>query len=170
MNLVGAISAEKLGNLKRRQYAEKLVLEDTVPAGETQEQIINISHIGDFLCLYITGKFTTLALSGETVIDNGVCALRGLLYDGTGTRKLFNDFIPLDLFFSPGRVKDTAAANVVLDDVAALRADPSMQLFYPNEFQNLFDVNSTIRFDVKNDSDYENYYAMCFHGIRLLRD
>lgn len=169
MKLINLLSAEKFSGLKRMQYPEKLLLSDTVVAGEQQRGIVNISHIGDFICLFITGSFTTLCTSGETIVDNGVCSLRGQLIDGTGNRKLFNDFIPLDLFLSPGRVKSTTAANVLGDSGTNLRADASQQLFYPSEFQHLFDQNSTIIFDCKNDSDADNTYNICFHGYRLVR-
>lgn len=168
-NLSTLISAEKFGTIKRNQYPEKLLLTGSIPAGKQLRNIVNISHLGDFLCLYITGSYTTLAMSEALIVDNGVCSLRGQLFDGTGNRQLFNDFIPLDLLLSPGRIKDTSAVNAIEASGTIERADVSQQLFYPMEFQHLFDVNSTIFFDVKNDSDAENQFTVCFHGIRLLK-
>lgn len=163
------LSSDTYSTIKRQQYPEKVLLSDTVPAGEQRRQKVDISHIGDFVCFYITGSYTTLYSTGEYNVDNGVCSLRGQLIDGTGMRKLFNDFIPLDLWLSPGRIKTNVAANVLSDEGAILRADPAQQLFYPFEFQHLFDVNSTIVMDCKNDSTSANTYSLCFHGIRLLR-
>jgi len=170
MKIVDLISSEKYSNIKRAQYPEKLVITDTVPAGQQVRAIANISHIGNFLCLWISGIYSTLELAagGGSSVDNGICNLRGLLIDGTGTRKLFNDFIPFDLWLSPGRIKTTVATNRISDVGAVLRADPSQQLFYPLEFQHMFDRNSTIIADVKNDSDADNTFTLCFHGIRLL--
>jgi hypothetical protein len=169
MNITSLLAFEKFGTIKRSQYPEKLLLSGTIPAGKQLRNITNISHLGDFLCIYITGSYTTLVLDEGDIIDNGVCSLRGQLYDGTGNRQLFNDFIPFDLILSPGRIKDGAALNVFEDYGTVVRADPSQQVFYPMEFQHLFDVNSTIFIDVKNDSDADNSFNICFHGIRLLR-
>jgi hypothetical protein len=169
MNITPLLQAEKFGSIKRAQYPEKLLLSGTIPAGKQLRNIVNISHLGDFLCVYITGSYSTLALNNGDIIDNGACSLRGQLYDGTGNRQLFNDFIPFDLILSPGRIKDRTALNTIADYGTIVRADPSQQVFYPMEFQHLFDVNSTIFIDVKNDSDADNSFSICFHGIRLLK-
>jgi hypothetical protein len=168
-NIPSLLFAEKFSTIKRQQYPEKLFLSGNIPAGKQLRNILNISHLGDFLSLYITGSYTTLALYEGDIIDNGVCAMRGQLFDGTGNRQLFNDFIPLDLIFSPGRVRDVTAENVVEPFGTVLTASDSQQLFYPMELQHMFDVNSTIIFDVKNDSDADNSFTLCFHGIRLLK-
>jgi hypothetical protein len=169
MSINEALSSEKLGSIKRRQYADKVILSGTVVAGATTRFTASITSLGDFYSLFITGRFTTLALAGNDIVDDGVCALRGSLIDGTGSRKMFNDFIPLDLLFSPGRIKSALAENNSVDFGTVLRADPANNLFYPYEFQHMFDVNSTIIFEVKNDSDADNSFDLVFHGLRLLK-
>lgn len=163
------IDLETRSDIKRNQYPEKLILSDTVPAGRTLKSKTSISNIGPFQCLYITGRFSTLSMVDQAIVDDGICSLRGMMIDGTGDRRLFQDYIPFDLLFSPGRIKSLSAVNCLIDDAAADLAAPGHQLFYPFEFQNLFDANSTIYMDVKNDSDADNSYDICFHGIRLLK-
>lgn len=152
------------------QYKECIALSDTVPAGETKLCKVNISSLGHFLCLNITGRFTTLALSGESTIDNGVCSLRGQLSDGNGQRMLFADYIPFDLFLSPGRCRSADAINnVVAVDEVADRADSVEGLFYPFEFEYLFSANADIQLSVKNLSDADNSFDILFSGIRILQ-
>lgn len=159
-----------LFNLQRSQYSEKLLLSDTVPAGQSKLGKTAVSNLGHFLCLHITGHFETLRYQGETVIDDAINHLRGQLIDGAGQKKLFNDYIPLDLWMSPGRERSNDAANVLTPvvDPAVDTACCPPYLFYPQEFEYLFSANSDILLDVKNDSDYEIDYEICFHGIRIL--
>src|SRR4030065_1421660 len=144
MNIQEALTREKLSPIKRKQYADKVILSGIVVAGQQTRFTTSITTIGDFYSLFITGRFSTLSLAGNDIIDDGVCALRAMLYDGTGSRKMFNDFIPMDLLFSPGRVKDATALNCFAAFGTVLKADAANNLFYPYEFQHLFDVNSTI--------------------------
>ena len=163
------INPQKILAMQNLQYQEKLLLEDTVPANTSKLGKVSVSSLGHFYCLYITGHFTTLyeqAENGAETVDDGISHLRGKLSDGSNQRQLFNDYIPLDLFCSPGRVKDEAYNFVISQPTAALAA-PSNNLFYPLAFQYMFTVNSDILFDVKNDSNNENTYALVFHGIRL---
>lgn len=168
LNFVDVLSKEKFSNIKRTQFPEKILLSGRVGAETEERFLVNISPLGDFLCLYITGNYSTLIKYGDNIVDNGVCYLRGLLIDGTGARKLFNDFIPFDLFLSPGRVKSQDADNNGMIIMGYDAAEPSSQLFYPLEFQHMFDRGSSIIIDVKNDSNIENTFNICFHGIRLL--
>lgn len=154
------IDPSRILRLQNLQYSEKLLLTDTVPAGGQQMGQVNISSLGDFFCLYMTGHFTTLASPAAAIVDTGVNYLRGKMIDASNQRPLFNDYVPLDLFLSPGRVK-SALSTTVLTDPA------SNQLFYPQPFQYQFTVNSQILFDVKNDSDEANTYEIVFHGVRF---
>lgn len=154
------IIPEHILEMQNLQYSEKVLLEDTVPASTEKPGQVNVSSLGHFYCWYITGSFTTLYLDGEEVKDNGVNYLRGQLYDGATSRALFNDYIPLDLIFTPGRVKSALSTTVL--------TDPSgNSLFYPQNFQYMFPVNGIIIMKVKNDSNYANSYKMVFHGVRL---
>lgn len=155
------LNAQKMLALQNVQYSEKILLEDSVPAGQSKLGKTAISNLGHFYCQYITGHFETLALDEATVVDTGVNYLRGQLVDGAGQKKLFNDYIPLDLILSPGRVKSANATDPTA-------GDPSHSLFYPLQFEYLFAANSDILFDVKNDSDKVLSYSIVFHGIRVL--
>lgn len=166
-----ALSSDSLFKMQGRQYSEKLLLSLTVPAGTTANGATNVSNLGHFLCLSMTGRFETLRYAGTppAIVDDGVCHLRGMLYDTAGNRRLFSDFIPLDLLFSPGRRLSNTAVNVLLAVAGvADRAYEGYPLFYPSEFEYLFPANSTIGFDVKNDSDVDQSCDIVFHGIRIL--
>lgn len=149
----------KLLRIQEVQYAEKLLLEDIVPPQSTKLTKVDITSIGDFYCKYLTGNYETL--SGSPIVDDGVSHLRAKLTDGSSQRSLFNDYIDLSLFCTPGRVKSTKSTTLATDPASG-------NLFYPIEMEYLFAVNSQIQFDVKNDSDVELRFAVTFHGIRRL--
>lgn len=161
--LVNKLNSREIFELQKSQYSERLLLSDTVPAGQTQQGQVAVSNLGHFLCMFITGSYSSLASPAGAVIDTGVNYLSGQLIDGAGQRKLFNDKIPFDLWLSPGRRRDAASTTVLADPVAN-------NLFYPIEFQYLFTSNSVILLDVENESDEDNSYEICFHGIRLVSD
>lgn len=152
--LTKRINAPKTFDLQNLQYSECLLMTDSVPAGTTSLGSVNVSNLGHFYCMFITGSFETLA-AGPT--DDGIDHLRGQFKDGTGQKELFNDFVPLSLFCTPGRRKspqDLTGAN-------------SNNLFYPPKFEYLFTANSDILLDVKNDSDIAIDYDLLFWGIRI---
>ena len=166
MNLFSnLINPDRIMKLQNVQYSEKLLLTDTVPAAGQQLAKVNISSLGHFYCQFMTGSFQTLATIPDDplVVDDGVSHLRAKMSDGSNQRQLFNDYIPLDLFLSPGRV--VSANDTNLTDLT--KTAPSNSLFYPQPFVYLFPVNSEILFDVKNDSNVELRYEVLFHGIRL---
>ena len=154
------ISPQAIMKIQNHQYQEKLLLEDTVPANSSKLGTLNVSSLGAFYCLYFTGSFETLFDDAGAIKDDGVSHLRGKLIDGSNSRSLFNDYIPLDLFLTPGRVKSSLSTTVLTDPVGN-------SLFYPQPFQYLFAINSDINFDVKNDSDTELTYSIVFNGIRV---
>lgn len=154
------IDPQKILSIQNLQYSEKLLLEDTVPANTSKLGKVSISSLGHFYCQYFTGHFETLVLDGVDITDDGISHLRAKLSDGSNQRQLFNDYVPLDLFLTPGRVKSSNSVSVSTDPV-------SNNLFYPQVFQYMFSINSDILFDVKNDSDTPIDYAIVFHGIRV---
>lgn len=165
------IEAQKLFASQRSQYSEVLVLSGVVPANAGILTRTAVSNLGHFLCLKITGSFSTLRidpLAAPALIDDGVEHLRGQLIDGAGQRKLFNDFIPFGLFLSPGRRRDGTATNAWAPTATAALAAPGGSLFYPGEFEYLFSANSEILLDVRNDSDAINRFDIAFQGIRIL--
>jgi len=167
------LNLDALFRLQNVQYAEKLLMADTVPAGQSKIGKTAISNLGHFLCLQVTGKFQTVSAGGTgvppaNIIDDGINHLRGQLIDGAGNRKLFNDYIPLDLWLSPGRERDARATNAIAPDGAIVTSPAPLPLFYPLEFEYLFSANSDILLDVKNDSDKDISYEIAWHGIRVL--
>lgn len=164
------IEAKKLFDLQRVQYQERLLLKGIINPQTTQQFKVSIGNLGHFLCQEITGNFTTLAIktAPSTLQDTGIVYTRGKLQDATGQRDLFNDYIPFDLFLSPGRTRANplllpAPYTLALSDIGA----PSNSLFYPTKFEYLFYSNSEIILDVKNDSDAPNFLNVSFHGIRV---
>jgi hypothetical protein len=175
------LNADSLLKLQVTQYSEKLLLAGSVPAKSSIIAKTTVSNLGHFLCKFLTGKYTTLqqitdATKGVLIIDDGIQHLRAQLIDGAGQKKLFSDYIPLDLFLSPGRGKANAA-NAYLDVLdssvtpvreIALAAAPGQTLFYPQEYEYLFSANSEILLDIKNDSDAANDFEIVLSGIRIL--
>lgn len=155
------IDTAKLFEIQNKQYTEKLLLSDTVPASSTRLAKTSITSLGHFLCLRITGNFETLTQPvEEPIVDDGICHLRGKMIDECTNRALFNDYIPFDLFLTPGRVKSSNSTGVLTDPLG----NP---MFWPDEFVYLFAVNSDISIDVKNDSLTAIKYNIAFHGIRI---
>ncbi len=154
------INPDRILKLQNLQYQEKLILADSVPAGSQKMGTLNISSLGHFYCLYMTATFSTLVLSGGNPVDNGIVYLRGKMIDGSNQRPLYNDYIPMDLWSTPGRARNINSTSLATDAVGN-------NLFYPQPFQYMFTVNSEIMFDVKNDSDAINYYNIVFHGVRF---
>jgi hypothetical protein len=162
--------ARQMLEVQRVQYETRLIIKGWIPANQSQILKVNIGNLGHFLCKWMTGDYTTLSVktAPNTLQDNGVCSLRAKLIDGTGQRELFEDYIPLDLWLSPGRVRANPA--LVPPPYTLAAADlgaPSNTLFFPIEFTQLFQANSEIDLDVKNDSDAPNYLTICFHGVRI---
>lgn len=166
------------------QHSEKIIMSDSVDAGQRKLCRASVSNYGDFLCLFITGTFETLLTKTisavDYLVDNGVDYLRGQLSDSIGQRKLFSDFIPFSLWLSPGRRRSPLATNN-LTPLLTSQADacaPSNTLFFPQEFEYIFAANSEILLDVYNDtntalSPYSGatlHFEICFHGIRILSD
>lgn len=157
------IDCDKILDFQNLQYTEKLLIEDEVAANQMEMASVNVSSLGHFYSVFITGKFTTIVMTsdnGNHPIDSGYCYLRGKLIDGSNSRPLFNSHIPLDLFLSPGRTKAPFSMGFLTDPI-------SNSLFYPQPFAYMFGVNSDIQFEVKNDSTWMNKYWMVFHGIRF---
>lgn len=157
------IDPEKVFSIQNQQYSERLLLADTVPANSTKLGKVNVSNLGHFFCMFVTGSYTTLYNNAGTPGDNGVVNLSGQLIDGAGQRKLFNDHVPFDLWLSPGRRKDGTSGGVLTDAIGN-------NLFYPIELEYLFTANSDILLEVVNTSDDINYYEICFHGVRIVSD
>jgi hypothetical protein len=172
------LNAAELLKVQNQQYSETLLLEGTAVAGEETLLKTDVSNIGHFKVSFLSGKYETLRdavspLGVHHTVDDNVSHLRGQLIDGAGQRKLFNTFIPLDLFCSPGRVRSITAFNNLTAwiegaGVVADAASPGNNLFYPFEFRYTFAANSTILLYVKNDSDADIALSIAFWGTRIL--
>jgi len=155
------------------QYTERLFSEDTIPAGQGKTHKVSIGSLGHFLCLWITGSFSSLTIKDaqqNQVWDLGVNYLSIKLRDGNGDRSLFDDFIPLDLWLSPGRTRTEATFlpapwgyGTLPDDLGPV----GNNLFIPIEFEYMFRANSEIVMECRNTSDFQNRYRLCFHGLRI---
>lgn len=163
------LQASKLFQSQRSQYSETLILSGVVPANAGILTRTAVSNLGHFLCLRVTGSFSTLRTDAVVgLVDDGIDHLRGQLIDGAGQRKLFNDFVPLSLWLSPGRRRDLTALNAYQAAGAVPAAPAGGSLFYPVELEYLFTANSEILLDMRNDSNAANRFDVAFHGIRIL--
>ena len=174
------IDVNKVLELQTSQFIQPQYVEDIVPAGQMKTTQLNLSSAGAFLCLGITGSYTTLRIKAAgappTLEDTGVCSLRMKFKGGAGTRDLFNDYIPMDLLFSPGRVRvDRTDAGLITGGATLAAADlgPSPnQLFFPYKFEFLFKESDIITFQVQNDiptaaSGWANRWRLAFYGYRV---
>lgn len=158
-----AIDPEKVFEIQNHQYSERLLMQGSVPAGSTSMGKVSVSNLGHFFCMFVTGSFSALASPAGAIVDTGINYLSGQLIDGAGQKKLFNDRIPLSLWLSPGRRRDTNSTTVLADPVGN-------NLFYPIELEYLFTANADILLELYNSSDEVNYYEIVFHGIRIISD
>ena len=125
-----------------------------VPASGGDFFNITISADADFECHSITGFYTTQTAGP---VDGGANTLSMQIQESGRDLKLFNDLIPLSVFFSPGRQRASLVAG-----------DPSNQLFFPIEFNYLFKSKADIQIEVRNTADLQNYFFICFHGTKYL--
>lgn len=143
------------------EYDECLPMPFSVAANSNYSAQVLVSGMGDFQVSCIRGRFDTIATVGGNVVDDGVCYLSGKLIDGTGQRQLFGDYVPLEVFLSPGRTRSAAATNNLTS------AAPSNSLFYPFMFRYVFTMNGIIQMDLKNTSDQTLTGVIMFCGRRL---
>ena len=176
--LLTKLSNEKLREAKTGQHREGLLLTGEIAAGTSDTAKVEIGTAGTIVTMRMAGQFTTLDYVGGKVIDDGICHLRGQLIDTDKNLALWNDFIPLSLLLSPGRVRaksalvagvSTPCENYVTTGGGADAAAPSGNLYEPNEMTHPFTVNSYIRIDMKNDAGCSNKFWIYFDCIRVTR-
>lgn len=155
------INPEAVFAIQNHQYSERLLMSGIVPANSTALGKVNVSNLGHFFCMFVTGSFSSLASPAGAIVDTGINYMSGQLIDGAGQRKLFNDRIPLSLFLSPGRRRDPDSTTVLTDP-------EGNSLFYPIELEYMFTANSDIMLDLVSTSDEDNSYEIVFHGIRIM--
>lgn len=139
-----------------QEYDFKYTTGGNVPANSSAIFEIAISADAAFHAQSVTGEFTTLNAGGA---DGGANGLTMQWFDDGRDLRLFNDFIPCSLVFSPGRQRSSGIAG-----------DPSQQLFFPIEFDYLFKPTSTFRCEVRNSLATDNNFQMCFHGTKYLEN
>ena len=174
--LQSRINANAVKDLQIVQHQNVIYVEGQVPSvtnGGMLTVSTKITSYGDFLCNRITGKYNTLTGADScwpdalpwTATDDGTCHLRMTLRDGTGGVDIFEDYIPLDLFFSPGRVREQ---GILVDTAGAgIPPNPSQQLFYAMPLEYVFRANNDLTIQLKNDSTCRNRFSLAFWGIRL---
>jgi hypothetical protein len=157
-------------------YGEVIVPD--APSGGQAVIDINVDNGIGACGLQYSGHFSSLALAdtGTDIIDDGICHVRGKLFDKSTDKPLFNDFIPLNLLFSPGRILVPAigaapVVNYLIPFVGALitypAAQPSQGLFEPREFTYLWRPGSSIYMELKNDSTAPNLVSIAVDIIRV---
>ncbi len=168
-NALKRIDAGELFTIQRNQYRDFLIMEVSVPAGQTVMGRVGVGTLGDFLCQEITGDFECLNPGVAGDIDDGICHLRARLIDSGGSRLLMNDYIPLSLFLTPGRRRSVNALNAVVAGGGADTSPAPQQLFCPIAFEYLFATNTDILCDVRSDSTaaHAQIAHIVFHGIRI---
>jgi len=126
-----------------------------IPANSQNTQQLTISSDADFLCQYITGRYTTLDVAGA---DAGVCGLSLQIIDMGFSVPLIDALANCALFLSPGRQRTSTVAG-----------DPSHQLFFPIELDHVFLSQSTIELRYANNQATENRLELLFMGRKLRR-
>ncbi len=156
------INRAKLAYIQKFQYDNRILLEDTVPAGSKVLSKVSITSLGDFLCQEITGSFETLFDDAGAIKDDGVNHLRFRFIDGTTNRPLFEDSIPGNLLLTPGRRKSSKSTTLLTDP-------PANRLYKPRYCEYLFGENSEIIVEAINDSNTALDYSIEFHGVRRFK-
>jgi hypothetical protein len=134
----------------------------TVPAGNSLKVLVDVTNLGPFKVDKITGSYETLHNDGTSIVDDGVNYLSAKIRDAGRSRTFMDEFIPLPLFMSPGRIRSARATNNTTG------AAPSQQLYFPLQFEYVFGTSSKIEIEVKNDSNVDLYFDMVFHGTRIV--
>ena len=152
------IDISRIIELQNYQYQNALYLEEEIPAASQRDAAVNITSIGHFMLLSITGSYTT-KIADTPATDDNINHLFVQLVDGANHRELFDDYIPANLFLSPGREKVIAGAP------ADVPVSSPLYLEYP--FIYTFPLNGQILVRIRNDSDYANRLRIMFKGIRI---
>ena len=153
-----AINAAKVLEIQNHQYQEAIPMEQEVDANTQIDAAVQVTSLGHFMLLSMTGSFTT-KVEDDPVDDDGICRVFIQLLDGSNQRPLFDTFAAANLFLSPGRVRAVAGVGAASD-----------QLYLEYPFVYTFPVNSQILVRINNTSDYANIVRILFKGIRIFAD
>jgi hypothetical protein len=150
----GRIDIRNILQLQDTQYQSALYLEELVPASSQLDAAVQISSLGEFMLLGITGGYSTLDAEDT---DDGINRIYIQLIDGTNNQSLFESFIWSGLFLSPGRFKLAPGA------VGAA----SNQLYLQFPWVYTFPNQGQITVRIRNDAPYVNKVRLMFTGIRI---
>jgi len=156
-DLIAGINLAKVQEADQFMERASLPVSGTVAAGATTPYTLEISPKGTFLCLAITGRFSTLTAAAT---DSGVCALKTSWSNGNG-RIYIDDSQPLylDCLLTPGRVR-----------TAGVTGDPSGQLQFPGmPWIAFFAPKDVLTFKVQNEAAYQNTFQIALQGVWLKR-
>lgn len=159
LNMLKGISLADLKDQDDRLWPSTLRVPGEVPAGESLPVVLDVSTLGVFLVLSMSGRFTTLD-DNEGAFDSGVCNLSMTVKNGSG-RVYIPDPIKLDLLLTPGRVKDSNTYQA---------AEPSGFLQFPGRpFVTLWQGKDQITHNVFNQAGYANSFEIAYHGFWVKR-
>jgi hypothetical protein len=152
-----AIDIKAILAIQNHQYQEALYLEQSIPAASQIDAAVQVTSLGHFMLLSLTGAFTTVVDDGQgAATDDGINQIFIQLLDGSNQRPLFSDFVAANLFLSPGRIQ-------ILPGVG--NASDQLYLEYP--FIYTFPMNGQILCRIRNTADWENRVKIMFKGIRI---
>jgi hypothetical protein len=153
--LIAGLPIAKILENDAKFHVASLPVEGTAAASATTPVSYTIPPKGNFLCLSVTGRFTTIE-SGAA--DDETCKLSIKLRSGSG-RVYIPDFMDLDLWLTPGRVKGSVAAG-----------DNGNQLQFPGfPWVTIYRGGDTLTHEIQNESAAANSWAIAYHGIWLLQ-
>lgn len=173
------IDMGKILALRSSQYVQPLYVEDVVPVGPAKPTTLPLSTIGAFQVLSFTGFYTSLRIKdpvAKTLQDLAICPLRMKIQAGASSLEMFGDYVPMNLLFSPGRVRvNPADPQLITGGYTLADADQGPtpnQLYNSYSYLFPFQANDTITINVKNDFDtasggWTNRWGICFLGIRV---
>jgi len=151
------LTIQQLMEMHKWKYTFYNFSSGIVPANGGDFFNIIISDDAHFRNLWWTGSFTTISNAGVPA-DDDVNHLSIRLQDTGRSLPLFGNFIPLNLFMSPGRRRAVGIAG-----------NPSNQLFYPIPFPYTFKATSTVEIEARNNSDVDNTFEWLFIGEKYRR-
>lgn len=132
-----------------------LSVSGTVAASASLPFQISVASRGVFLCMSISGRFSTLTAAAT---DSGVCALKTSWLNGSN--RVYIDVqnpVYLDCLLTPGRVRTAGVAG-----------DPSSQLMFPGmPWVTFFQPKDELTFNVTNEAAYANSFQINLNGIWL---
>jgi len=156
LKLIQEIDLKKLIEADKSRWTGHIRVGDSVPASTSLPTPLSISQRGLFLCLSMSGRFTTLDAGPA---DNGTCKLSMTMNNGSD-RVYIPDPVFLDSILTPGRVKDASAAGGAAGNQLQFPGIPFVTLFKPKDIINHI---------VTNTAAIANTWQITYHGLWLTK-